>query len=206
MKAFNGYKAEERKQGTQQLPAGPYVAVIRAVKIEGQEPNQKLILRLDIAEGPWEGYYRKRYMADEQRKNAQYPAKYKGDLSLRIPSTESDYYEKNLSIFNDALWKVEQSNPGYRWDWDENGLVGKIVGLSVQQGTYNGNQFTRPSRLEIADKVRRGEIEVMPPMEPRSDAYEAPGAVYTPPVTQQVNYTEAMAGGFTKVETDELPF
>ena len=207
MKAFNGFKAEEKVKGYPQLPAGPYVAIIRAVKIEGEEPNQTLVLRLDIAEGPWTDYYKKRFIHDDQRKNAQFPAKYKGDLKLRVPSTESDYYEKNLSIFNDAMWKVEKSNPGYQWDWNENGLVGKYVGLSVQQGTYNGNKFTRPARLEIADKVRRGEIEVMPPMEPRSDAYEAPGAVYTPPVTQQVNYTEAMTNpGFTAVNVDDLPF
>ena len=40
MKAFNGYKAEAKSKGYPQLPAGPYVAKIMAVKLEGFEPEQ----------------------------------------------------------------------------------------------------------------------------------------------------------------------
>ena len=210
MKAFNGYKAEAKSKGYPQLPAGPYVAKIMAVKLEGFEPDQTLILRLDIAEGDNAGYYAKRYQHDSENKNARFPAKYKGDFRLRIPnanSTKSMYPESDLATFNDAMFKIEQSNPGYHWDWNEDGLKGLLVGINVQQGTYNGNQFTRISRLEIVDEVRAGRVSTMAPMEPRSDAYEAPGATYTPPVAaQQMDYKDAMAGGFTAVSTDELPF
>ena len=209
MKQFNGFKAEAKAKGYPQLPAGPYVAKIMAVKIDGYEPDQSLILRLDVAEGEYTGYYAKRFQHDSENKNARYPAKYKGDFRLRIPnvnSKKSMYPEADLANFNDAMFKIEESNPGYHWNWDENSLKGLMVGISVQQGSYNGNQFTRISRLEIVDEVRTGKVSTMAPMEPRSDAYEAPGATYQPPVTQQVNYTEAMAGGFTKVDTDELPF
>ena len=207
MKAFNGFKAEARTKGYPQLPAGPYVAKIMAVKIIGNEPNQTLILRLDVAEGEWNGYYAKRFQHDSERKNAQYPAKYKGDYRLRVPCPGSEYYESNCADFNDAIYKIQESNPGYHWDWNEDGLKGLLVGINVQQGTYNGSQFTRISKLEIVDEVRTGKVSALPPMEPRSDAYEAPGAVYTPPVTQQVNYTEAMKNpGFTVVDSSELPF
>ena len=209
MKAFSGYKPEENKRGQIQLPAGPYVAKIINVKIDGNEPEQTLVLRLDVAEGEYAGYYAKRYKRDSERENAQYPAKYKGDFRIRIPNPQNKkalYPESDLANFNDAMWRIQESNPGYTWEWDENSLRGLYVGINVQQGSYNGKQFTRIGKLEIVSDVRSGKVNTMAPMEPRSDAYEAPGATYTPPVTQQVQYTEAMAGGFTKVDTDELPF
>ena len=90
---------------------------------------------------------------------------------------------------------IEDSNPGYKWDWNEEGLKGLFVGINVRQGTYNGNEFTKIVQLESANDVRMGKVETLPPMDPKSDAEEP---TYIPPVTQQMNYTQ--------VQTDELPF
>ena len=195
MKAYKGFESKLSSKAYEQLPPGPYVAAIKAVKIEGQEPDQTLILRLDIAEGPYEGYYTKRYMHDTKNEKSRYPAKYKGDFRIRIPNennTKAMYPESDMKNFNDFIARVEASNPGYTWDWDEQGLRGKMIGVSVQQGTYNGSLFTKIKRLEIVDDVRQGRVNMMEPMAPRSDAS------YDPPVDQ--------SSGFAKVETDELPF
>lgn len=194
MKAFDGFKSEASGKAYEQLPAGPYVASVKAVKIEGHEPDQTLILRLDISEGEYEGYYTKRYIHDTKNEKAKYPAKYKGDFRIRIPNPENKkamYPESDLKRFNDAIYRLEQSNPGYHWDWDENGLKGLTVGVSVRQGTYNGSGYTKIARLEIADDVRKGLVKTMLPMAARSDAYE-------PPVDQQT--------GFAVVNTDDVPF
>lgn len=184
MKQFQGFKSEANSGGKYpMLPAGPYVAVIKAVKIDGVEPDQSLILRLDIAEGEYADYYYNRFKA-EDAKGGNYPAKYKGDLRLRIPNPDNHramYPETDLRRFNDAMYRIEQSNPGYAWDWNEQGLVGRIVGLSVRGGTYNDSPYTKPYRLEIADDVRKGLVPVMQPMDPRSDAYE-------PPIDRQTGY------------------
>ena len=182
MKAFDGFKSEANGGKTAMLPAGPYVAKIINVKIDGEEPDQSLILRLDIAEGEYAGYYTARYKADEERKNSQYPPKYKGDLRIRIPNPDNKkamYPESDLRRFNDAMYRIEQSNPGYAWDWNERGLIGRIVGVNVRAGTYNDAAYTKPYRLEIADDVRKGIVQPMEPMQPRGDAYEAPGQQYT---------------------------
>ena len=194
MKAFDGFKSEANGGKTAMLPAGPYVAKIINVKIDGDEPDQSLILRLDIAEGEYAGYYTSRYKADEERKNSQYPPKYKGDLRIRIPNPDNKkamYPESDLRRFNDAMYRIEQSNPGYSWDWNERGLIGRIVGVNVRAGTYNDAAYTKPYRLEIADDVRKGIVQPMEPMQPRGDAYDTN-------LDQQ--------SGFAKVETDELPF
>ena len=117
---------------------------------------------------------------------------------MRIPNddnTNAPYPESDIKKFNALVYCIEKSNPGYHWDWDDpnliQGLAGKLVGINMQAGEYNGIPFTSIGRLEVADDVRKGLTKAMKPREPRSDAYE-------PPVDQQI--------GFTAVETDELPF
>jgi len=204
MKQFSGFTGERSKKGYPMLPAGPYVGKIMNVKLDGLEPDQTLILLLDVTEGDHISYYAKRFAHDDKSYNegkSKYPAKYKGTLYLRIPnenSKKSMYPESDLRIFNDAIACIQASNPGYTWDWNEAGLKGLTVGFSVRQGTYNDSQFTKIFKLEDANDVRMGKVEVMTPMAPRSDAAEPVGAVYQPPATQQMNYTQ--------VQTDELPF
>lgn len=195
MKAFDGFVSEPKNRKPAQLPAGLYIAQILAVKIQGVEPDQTLILRLDIAEGEWKGYYTRRFQRESENSRSQYPAKYKGDYRLRIPNLDNKramYPESDLANFKDAIYKIEQSNPGYHWDWNESGLVGLLIGVNVQQGTYNGFDFTRIGQLEIVDEVKTGKAKAMAPLAPRSDAS------YDPPVDQQT--------GYVQVDTDQVPF
>lgn len=189
---YAGMKAEESKNDSfGQLDAGPYVGGIQNEKIEGVIPNQWLILRLDVIEGERTGYFTKRYQHDSQ-KGGMYPAKYKGDYRLRIPHPNSDskYPESDIRRFNDMIFRVESSNPGYHWDGDETKLKGKVVGFSMQEDEYNGNTFTRIARLETANDVRNGLVKVMKPRK-RQEQQAAPLDVQT---------------NFPIVETSELPF
>lgn len=195
MKPFEGFKAEASNNKIRSLPAGPYVAKIKAVKLDGKEPDQQLILRLDVCEGEYTDYFLKRYRHDSE--NSKYEPKYKGDFRLRIPNEDSPYYVTNLKRFNDAMWRIKKSNEGFTWEWDEQALVGLLVGISMQEDEFNGNKFTRIARLEVADDVRKGIIGVMPPYERKGDAYDTPPAP-APRIDQQ--------SGFTAVETEDLPF
>lgn len=191
MKAFNGFKSEPQGNKPKMLPAGAYVARIKAVKIDGQEPDQTLVLRMDVVEGEHTDYFTNRYKYEMERKNG-YEPRYKGDFRLRIPNeanTRAMYPETDQKRFNDAIWRIEKSNEGYHWDWNEQGLVGLIVGINMQEGEYNGSPFTKIGRLEVAEDVRRGIVQPMRPSKPRGDAYE-------PPVDQQ--------SGFVKVDDDSV--
>ena len=162
MKPFAGFKSEASSNKPRMLPAGPYVAKIINVKIDGQEPDQQLVLRVDVAEGEYEGYFTKRYQRENE--SGKYDVKYKGDFRLRIPNPENTkamYPESDLRNFNDAMFRIESSNPGYHWDWEERGLIGKIVGINMQERDFKGNIFTRIGRLEIADDVRKGIVQPM---------------------------------------------
>ena len=171
MKAFSGFKAEASGKKSRMLPAGAYVAKIKGVKIEGNEPDQQLVIRVDIEEGPYEKYFFKRYMSDKE--NSRYEPRYKGDFKLRIPNDENTnalYPETDLKRFNDAIYRIEQSNPGYHWDWNENGLVGLLVGINMQPGECNGFPFTKIGRLEIVSEVRAGTVQPMQAREQKGDA------------------------------------
>ena len=197
MKAFEGFKSEPRQEKYPQLPSGPYVAGIKNVKVDGTEPDQQLVLRMDIIEGEYAGYYSKRYQHDSQNAgfHQQYQANYKGDLRIQVPNSANGkrkHPEWDVKTFNNSIYAIEQSNPGYHWDWNEASLIGKVVGLNVQDGTHNGNPFTVPARLEVADDVRKGLVK---PMKPRKPTVDAPAATAQPD-----------SNGFTPVEVDGLPF
>lgn len=195
MKQYEGFKSEASGKKYPMLPAGTYVAGIKNVKLDGQEPDQQLVLRLDIIEGEYAGYYTKRYENDSQNAGVQqqFQAKYKGDLRIQVPNpdnTNRSHPEWDIRAFNNAIYCIEQSNPGYKWDWDEMKLKGKTVGINVREGSYNGNPYTQIGRLEVADDVRKGIVETMKPKKPSG----------------QVETGVDAQSGFTAVETDELPF
>lgn len=192
MISFEGMKAEASSAGYPMLPAGPYIAKITGVHIDGEAPNQSLVIRTEITEGEYKDYFTKRYQNDSQGK---YTAKYKGDYRLRIPhpASNSAYPESDKRRFNDAIFRIETSNPGYHFDGDEKKFIGKAVGINMQAGTYNDAPFTTIGRFETVDDIRKGLIKEMKPKKPRySDDYQAP--------------QEAAPAGFTPVEDVEIPF
>lgn len=196
MKAYEGFKAEASGTSYPMLPVGAYVAEIKNVKIEGNEPDQQLILRLDIVEGEFTGYYTKRYEFDVGRNaaNHQYATKYKGDFRLNIPNPDAkrDHPEWDIKGFNNMVYCVQESNPGYKWGWNEVTLKGLKVGINVRAGTYNGNPYTTIGRLETVDDVRKGVCKTMKPKPDSNPPTEATAA--------------ADPSGFTQIDTEDLPF
>ena len=195
MAKVNGFKSEAPSTAFPMLPAGAYVCGIKNVKIDGQEPDQQLVIRLDIIEGDYSGYFTNRYNHDSQN-GGKYEVKYKGDLRIQIPderNTKRQHPEWDLRTLNTSVWCIEQSNPGYHWDGDTDHIgemKGKIVGINVREGVYNGNPYTQIGRLEDVNAVRKGLVK---PMKPKADS--APAA-----------QDSGTSGGFTPVEVDELPF
>lgn len=192
------FKSEAPSAAYPMLPVGAYVCGITNVKVDGEEPDQALVLRLDIIEGEYTGYFTKRYQHDANN-GGQYAAKYKGDFRIQIPNPDNvkrQHPEWDQKTLNNSIWCIETSNPGFHWDGEhEMQLKGKTVGINVREGVYQGNVFTQIGRLENVDNVRKGLVK---PMKPRTDNSSLPQA--TPAVSTDPQ------SGFTMVETEELPF
>lgn len=172
MKSFEGFKPEAPAAGFPMLPKGLYVARITAVKLDGTEPDQRLIIRVEIQEGEYAGYYSRRFKADKER-GGRFEPRYKGDYAIQVPNPGNprrQHYDWDVRSFNGMIWAIEDSNPGYHWDWNEQGLVGKAVGINVRQGTYNGSAYTTIGRLESLERMKEGLVKVMKDAAPRGSA------------------------------------
>ena len=201
MRPFNEFKSEPRSDRYPLLPAGAYVCTIKDAKEDGAFPDDSILLRLEIIEGEWAGYYTKRYQHDAANPAREYEVRYKGDFRIRAPRAENPHIgnlEWAIRSFNNAIWAIEDSNDGFHFDFNNiPALKGKTVGISVRNAQYQGIAFTEIGRLESAKQVREGKVRPMKDREDRSYAAPAmPSAptASTPPL------------GFTPVETDELPF
>lgn len=160
MKAFNDYADVKVNTGAvEKLPVGGYVITIKSVKIEDNSAkgySDNIIFAFDIAEGEYKGYYAKRFEADTNEDK-----KWKGTFRLAVPTddgSEQDGWRK--SKFKGFMTSVEESNPGYKWNWDEQTLKGKLVGAAV--GEINTEisgkavSYTAMRYAVSVDSVRKG--------------------------------------------------
>lgn len=141
MKAFSGY--EETKvnnfEEREKIELGGHICRILEVKIEsyktkdGQEFEQ-LILKIDLDESDRQGGFYQRRFTEDAKEDA-LKAKWKGYFRVSIPKDDSPDTIK--SAFKTFTTAVEHSNPGYKWQWEENTLTGKIFG-----GVFGLEEFT----------------------------------------------------------------
>lgn len=160
MKAFSNYAEVQVNTGSvEKLPVGGYVITIKSVKYEDNSAKGKadnIIFAFDIAEGEYKGYYAKRFENDTNEDK-----KWKGTYRLSVPTddgSQNDGYAK--SRFKGFMTSVEESNPGYKWNWDEQTLKGKLVGAAVGEinTEIDGKAITYTAmRYAVSvDSVRKG--------------------------------------------------
>lgn len=149
---FNGFKAE---RANEPLPVGGYVAKIMAAEIKNYSWGDVLVISFDIAEGEYKDFFAKKYRADTRDDK-----KWKGTFRINIPSENSQYAESEKRNFNNMIWAIEESNPGYHFDWDEAKFKGKAVGAIIREKEYyfNGKfgTTTECGKFTSVDEIRNG--------------------------------------------------
>lgn len=147
------------------LPKGGYLVKImdaRLVEYKPQDgdPFEKLEISLDIMEGDFKDYF-----AEDYRSQQSEDKRWKGVLRLYLPKedgTEKD--EWTMRTLKTNIQAIEDSNPGYHWDWDETKLKNKVAGcvFRSEEWSFNGRSgwSTRPFRLIAADKIRAGKFRI----------------------------------------------
>lgn len=145
------------------LPAGGYVVKIIGAKVAHYDSASggfdRLEIGLDIAEGDYKDFYQRKYDA-----NTNADRKWKGVLRQYLPkddgSDKDEWTKSSLKAITEAL---EDSNPGYHWDWDETKMRGKTVGclFRLEEWSVDGKKGWKanPFRFISADKVRKGEFK-----------------------------------------------
>ena len=124
MKAFNGLEIKKSVSASEPLPAGGYVAKILNAKVEEYSWGEVLVISFDVAEGEYKDFFSKQY-----KENTREDKKWKGNFRLTVPDEGNQYFDSQKRTFGNAIWAIEESNPSFRWAWDENALKGKMVGV-----------------------------------------------------------------------------
>lgn len=124
MKAFNGLEIKKSVGASEPLPAGGYVAKILNAKVDEYSWGEVLVISFDIADGEYKDFFSKQY-----KENTRDDKKWKGNFRLTVPQESNQYFDSQKRTFGNAIWAIEESNPGYHWDWNEAALNGKMVGV-----------------------------------------------------------------------------
>ena len=171
MKAFSGF-APEKSSSREQLPVGGYIAKILNAEEVTYDWGSVLLIYFDIAEGDYKDFFKKDYDA-QQREDK----KWRGTYRLNIPKddgSEKDGWTKRK--FNNAIWCVEDANPGYHWNWDEKSLKGKMTGVLFrnEEWEHNGNTgwSTRCCAFTAVGDIRDGKFK-MPKDKPLKNKAQA---------------------------------
>lgn len=179
MRPFNGYKPQKQGGAREILPAGGYVAKILNAEEKRYTWGDVLLISFDITEGEHTGFFN----ADYQN-NTNEDRKWRGTYRLPIPKddgSEKDGWTKNA--FNGAIWAVEESNPGYAWNWDEKTLKDKVVGVLFRNKEWemNGNTgwTTECCKLESAQDIRSRKFKT-PKDKPLANKSAQPASDFVP--------------------------
>lgn len=162
MKAFSNYEAKRSTSNKETLPAGGYVCQIQGARVEQYNNGfSSLVLAIDVIEGEYAGIWKKDYDNNDREDK-----KWRGTFRISIPKddgSEQDAWTKRT--FGNAMWAIEQSNPGYTWDWDEKKLKGKKIGVIYRnrEWEYNGNTgwTTEAGGSESVENIRAGKFKML---------------------------------------------
>lgn len=164
MKQFNGFDSAQesaKHMGGERLPIGAYVCQVKNIQyVTGENGNSDRIdILFDITEGEQKDFFKNQYNANTSEEK-----KWKGRKSIYVPKddgSEKDEWTKN----NFAKWVngFEDSNEGYKWDWNENKWKGLYVGIAFGETGSVGSDgrefiFTEPRFAVDVKKVRSGNV------------------------------------------------
>ncbi len=140
--------------GSNRLPLANYICyIVAAEPYTSKKGNEMLRIAWDVAEGQYKDFYTKKFEADKKNNsNAKWKAAGIHYISLGAEHTG------RLKGFAKCL---EDSNPGYTWDFDDTKLGGlKFAGqMSGEYKEYNGRRYLD---VKLANIYPVGSFDEMP--------------------------------------------
>ena len=142
------------------LPLGAYVCKVKKAVLQNSEYGEQLCILFDIEDGEYRGYY-----ADDFQNSTYKDKKWKGVLRVWLPKNDgSEKDEWTKSTLKGMVTAFEKSNPGYQWNWDENSLVGKEIGILFrnEEWEYEGKTgwTVKPFKAISVDSVADGKYSL----------------------------------------------
>lgn len=163
MEPIKGYEKAEVLGQREKLPVGGYVLKIHEVGIDKYDWGSVFKIAFDISEGEYKGFFKKDFAAQPNDQK-----KWRGVLRMTIPSGDGTSQDDfNISKFKTNIRAIEESNSGFKWDWDENKLVGKSVGAIFRDAEYDfdGRKgfYTECYGFISSEKIHDGNFKIPAP-------------------------------------------
>lgn len=154
MKQIENYETVQASSGEFARPtAGGYICKIidvEDVPMNEQGKGDYLRIEYDIADGEFKGYYKEQFDKWGGNWNASFIRSYK---------------EKALGMLKHFTNCIEASNTGYEWDWNEKGLIGKVVGLILGEEEYENSNHEIKTKLVVkniatVEDIKNGNFKI----------------------------------------------
>lgn len=143
MEKINNWNEVEAKgmEDFKALPIGAYECIIKEAGVHKNEQSGKKTFRVavDIASGEFKNYYQQRYDS-----NTSMDKKWDNN-AVRYLAFEGD----NVAYFKGFITAVENSNPGYKWNWEEETLVNKKIGGIFLYEEYENQEGKRNVKVRL---------------------------------------------------------
>lgn len=186
MKKPNGYETTQAYDGSfERLDPGGYICQINGAKAEEYNGRSRIAIAFDIASGPLAGYYKRKH----DRFGGNWPGTYR------------QFTEDNdgacSPFFKGMITAIEESNGGFRFDFDESKLVGKLFGGVFAEEEYMNKDgdvktIVRCSQIRSTQSIQSGDFQIpsIKKLRKRDDATQSSSSF----------------AGFTDINPDDIPF
>lgn len=180
------------------LPIGAYECkIINAVENHNEQSGKTTLkVMVDIASGEYKDYFKKRYDS-----NTAIDRKWDNNATKFLA-----FEGENTSFFKGFITIVENSNVGYKWNWEESTLRDKkLVGV-FQYEQYEKQDGTKALKVRLTkfrslDKLK--EIEVSDSVKMLDGTYKS----YDDYMESQERKAENIFGeNLVEISDDQLPF
>lgn len=159
---WNNIEAQGSEEYKRLVPGG---YVCRITKVEDHPDKSYLYIEFDIAEGEYMGYG-----SSCLERN--------GFTPLRMYRSYSD---KAAGMFKGFIQNIEASNSSYHWEWKEQTLVGRLIGIILGEEEYKKQDGSIGTRFNARDRsvasIRDGKFKVPEkkclPVEQNTSAFTA---------------------------------
>lgn len=168
-----GYDEAQSFGEFETLPAGGYKCIIKKVICEKTGAGKEYLkIEFDIAEGEYKEFYQKKYNNDTR---APEERKWSGTWTV---FTEG--YNKGTTNpkFKGLITSVEASNAKFKFDFDEQKLINKKVGLVFREEEFEGQDgkvhtSVKPFFAVSYDKAEEAKVPNPKKLAEKGEAYEA---------------------------------
>jgi len=176
--------------------------------------GEREILRIffDVSEGKYKDYYKILYELDKSDpKNKRWGCEM--DFFLQNEKDTEDQNKRSVEKFKRFINRVEKSNEGYTFDWDEKSLKNKAIGLAFRLEEFTGREGNLLCTTKLGYVVSIEDVERFDPENietyPRVrliDNTMMTYAAYIEKLKATQEKVEEEASYITIEDTDDIPF